>query len=355
MKPTWRSAGDPSRLNRVASRRSSLRFGRHTPGIPPSRALSAGRLLGLGAHVGSTTGCSPRRCAPLIVAFRSAYTRYSSLTRLVSRAPSRPRRSRGFHHGLFPFAGPGGMVPGPTRGFRFSVGRLAAWPDEERTGCHSRTDFLAENKMVQLRTAVDIGFRIPSTVVTNSARAALRYLPEGAGFALKGLDTVLWRQEDHQYFCFTQLLDAGALQTSDLSQLPTIVQEQIRPKTDVRVTIVGDRVWAAAITDRDGPIDGDWRILHDHVVYTEHPLPDEVREQCVGLARRLHLSFAAIDLAQVGEDYVYLEVNPVGEWAWLAESLGWDVAHAIAAWLSEDESRNGFEASGAGLPGPSTP
>ena len=200
------------------------------------------------------------------------------------------------------------------------------------------SDFLAENKMVQLRTAVDIGFRIPSTVVTNSARAALRYLPEGAGFALKGLDTVLWRQEDHQYFCFTQLLDAGALQTSDLSQLPTIVQEQIRPKTDVRVTIVGDRVWAAAITDRDGPIDGDWRILHDHVVYTEHALPDEVREQCVGLARRLHLSFAAIDLAQVGEDYVYLEVNPVGEWAWLAESLGWDVAHAIAAWLSEDES-----------------
>ena len=35
---TRRSAGDPSRLNRVAARRSSLRFGRNTPGIPPSRA-----------------------------------------------------------------------------------------------------------------------------------------------------------------------------------------------------------------------------------------------------------------------------------------------------------------------------
>ena len=42
----------------------------------------------------------PRRFAPLIVAFRSKYTRYSSLTRLVSRAPRRPRRSRGFHHRL---------------------------------------------------------------------------------------------------------------------------------------------------------------------------------------------------------------------------------------------------------------
>ena len=105
--------------DRVASRRSSLRFGRNTPGpvlpvgAPPSRALSAGPppgelappgelgLTGLGAHAGSTTGCSPRRCASLIVGFRSKYTRYASLTRLVSRAPHRPRRSRGFHHRLF--------------------------------------------------------------------------------------------------------------------------------------------------------------------------------------------------------------------------------------------------------------
>ena len=42
----------------------------------------------------------PLRFAAFCVAFRSKYTRYSSLTRLVSRAPHRPRRSRGFHHRL---------------------------------------------------------------------------------------------------------------------------------------------------------------------------------------------------------------------------------------------------------------
>ncbi len=55
-KPTRRSTGDASRLNRASPRRSSLRFGRNTLGIPPSRALSAGRLARLGAHVGFTTG-----------------------------------------------------------------------------------------------------------------------------------------------------------------------------------------------------------------------------------------------------------------------------------------------------------
>ena len=52
----------PQAVHRVAARRSSLRFGRNTPGIPPSRALSAGRL--------------------------GQFSRWG------------PRRSRGFHHRL---------------------------------------------------------------------------------------------------------------------------------------------------------------------------------------------------------------------------------------------------------------
>ena len=40
-----------------ALRRSSLRFGRNTPGIPPSRASSAGRLTALGARPTLRTDC----------------------------------------------------------------------------------------------------------------------------------------------------------------------------------------------------------------------------------------------------------------------------------------------------------
>ena len=63
-KVTRRSSGDASRLNRAAMRPSSLRFGRNTLGIPPSRALSGARLATLGAHATFSTGCYvgvPRR------------------------------------------------------------------------------------------------------------------------------------------------------------------------------------------------------------------------------------------------------------------------------------------------------
>ncbi len=52
-----RSTGDASRRNRPALLRSTLRFGRNTLGIPPSRALSGGRLTGLGAHATLSMDC----------------------------------------------------------------------------------------------------------------------------------------------------------------------------------------------------------------------------------------------------------------------------------------------------------
>ena len=200
---------------------------------------------------------------------------------------------------------------------------------------HPARDFIAENKMVQLTTAGDVGFRIPSTVVTNSASVALRSLDHGVGLAIKGLDTVLWRDESDQYFGYTEMVNEWELRDLDLSDLPTIVQERIQPKLDVRVTVVGNRVWAAEITAGGAPVDGDWRLLKGRGDYAEHDLPEPVRARCIALTRRLNLEFAAIDLARCDDGYVFFELNPVGEWAWLAEALHWNIADSMAAWLAD--------------------
>ena len=93
MKPTRRSAGDPSRPNNRWQNPHGVR-----PAIHPGQTTGDETHAAFGRR---SIPAEPRRCAPLIVALRSEYTRYSSLTRLVSRAPPRPRRSHGFHHRLF--------------------------------------------------------------------------------------------------------------------------------------------------------------------------------------------------------------------------------------------------------------
>ena len=73
-------------------------------GAAPRTARPRRRLTACGetqaAFARRCIPAEPLRFAPFCVAFRSKYTRYSSLTRLVSRAPPRARRSPGFHHRL---------------------------------------------------------------------------------------------------------------------------------------------------------------------------------------------------------------------------------------------------------------
>ena len=80
MKPARRSASDPSRPN---SRWWNPRGVR--PAIHPGQTAGDETQAAFGRR---SIPAEPRRCAPLVVAFRSKYTRYSSLTRLVSRTPT---------------------------------------------------------------------------------------------------------------------------------------------------------------------------------------------------------------------------------------------------------------------------
>ena len=94
--PARARAGAPSARQEHSSLRTKSRGVR--PAIHPGLTAGNETRVAFGRR---SIPAEPRRFAPLIVALRSKYTRYSSLARLVSRAPRRPRRSRGFHHRLF--------------------------------------------------------------------------------------------------------------------------------------------------------------------------------------------------------------------------------------------------------------
>ena len=133
--PGGGSAGDPSRLNRVATRRSSLRFGRNTPGpvlpvgAPPSRALSAGRLAPTGRTGRSrrSPGFHQRLLAPRIRRMQGAGVLFRRVARCRGACPSgRFPSRRGLNAEIWRRGAPPGR--GVGRGFpspRERVGRIA--------------------------------------------------------------------------------------------------------------------------------------------------------------------------------------------------------------------------------------
>ena len=147
---------------------------------------------------------------------------------------------------------------------------------------------------------------------------------------MKGLDTVLVWQEDLETFGYTALVDTEFATRAYLSSAPLIAQEALRHKLDLRVTVVGDQVFCAAITVRDKPIEGDWRLEKSDAEFRPFNLPAEISDKCLRLTKCLGLVFAAIDLAVQKDKYYFLEVNPTGEWGWLVDQSDLTIDRAIA-------------------------
>ena len=117
-----------------------------------------------------------------------------------------------------------------------------------------------------------------------------------------------------------------------IQSAPIIFQRQIYKSVDVRVTVVGKNVFAAAIhSQAREETRVDWRngsdILLRHTVIT---LPEAISQQCVALTEKFGLRFAAIDLIKDRDgEYWFLEINPNGQWAWIENLTGLPIAAAI--------------------------
>ncbi|MDF5752811.1 hypothetical protein [Spongiactinospora sp. TRM90649] len=66
--------------------------------------------------------------------------------------------------------------------------------------------------------------------------------------------------------------------------------------------------------------------------------PADVEGHRVELVASLGLSFGCIDVILTPEgEYVYLELNSNGQWAWVEKLTGLPISMAIADWLAEGE------------------
>lgn len=187
--------------------------------------------------------------------------------------------------------------------------------------------YLAESKPYQLSQAKEIGFNVPSTLITNNMTNLSKFT--SGQIVLKSLDTALFFEKTDCYFTYTTAADVSSLTSLDASLAPLILQEELRPKTDLRVTVIGKDLFAVEILSRGQGIAGDWRTEpRESLEYIDIQLPINVENACLALVKRLNLSFGAIDLIRSGEDYYFIEINPTGEWAWL-QSNSRDLAGAF--------------------------
>lgn len=193
-------------------------------------------------------------------------------------------------------------------------------------------DAAASRKMWQLKLASELGLRVPRTCMTNSPERARQFLDDEPGAVIyKAFSATpdTWRE--------TRVVTATEIAQLDQVRLaPLIFQEAIPGGCDLRVTIVGDRVFPAQIV---GPVDGyeyDFRLHTAESSISPVELPGAVTERLLALMQRLHLWYGAVDLRRAPDgDFVFLEINPAGQWLFVEYATGQPISAALAELLSD--------------------
>ena len=202
---------------------------------------------------------------------------------------------------------------------------------------HPAATYKAEHKAVQLATAKRIGFSLPRTAITNHPSGISAVAQGEQIVAIKGLDTVLVRNDEIETFGYTTLIETKAAEQAHLSSAPLVAQQALTDKLDLRVTVVGDKTFCASVTRQGESIPGDWRLAKEGAEFQRYELPEEIVTKCLQLTQSLGLVFGAIDLAVQDGTFYFLEINPTGEWAWLVDSSNLSIDRAIADKLLENQ------------------
>ncbi len=196
----------------------------------------------------------------------------------------------------------------------------------------------ASNKLVQLQVAQRVGLRIPRTMVTNNQQDLRNFYNANNGDIVVKMQTTLsTSMQGGGLFLHTSRVTANDLEDAALVSLcPLMFQELIEKEYELRVIYVDGAFFAGkmdASSSKSGQVD--CRLAGvDEFCWQAYELPQPVMLQLDSYMKSMGLLFGAIDLIKSAKgEYVFLEVNPTGEWGMLQRDLNLPIAQAIASTL----------------------
>ena len=196
-----------------------------------------------------------------------------------------------------------------------------------------------EVKALQLAEASKAGLKTPHTLISNDVAQATSFV-EALGdteCAIKPLMALGVTDEQGFRLPLTTTLPPGhSLESTALA--PTMFQPYVDKAFELRCVVIGERIFCAKMDSQaDEKSRIDWRGGDPkHEIFT---LPDDVQASLHRLMDSFGLNFASLDMIVTPEgEYVFLELNPNGQWLWLELELGLPLVASMADLLTTNQS-----------------
>ncbi|MEH2071318.1 MAG: ATP-grasp domain-containing protein [Nostoc sp.] len=204
---------------------------------------------------------------------------------------------------------------------------LMGWSEITPAFVINRPSAMAANgcKPYQLEQIRSLGFKVPETLVTTDPEAVRAFWQHHGNVIYKSISGI--RSQ------VSRLAAEHLKRLENVSWCPTQFQQYIAGR-DYRVHVVGAEIFASEVISQAD----DYRYAAQEGESTEiracH-LPQEVEQQCRGLAKAINLPLCGIDLRRTPEGEWYcFEVNPSPGFTYYQQFTGQGISSAIANLLA---------------------
>jgi glutathione synthase/RimK-type ligase-like ATP-grasp enzyme len=202
----------------------------------------------------------------------------------------------------------------------------------------------ADIKPLQLAEASRAGLKIPATLLSNDPSRAAAFVDAlgDTECAIKPLIATRANDGEADRLPLTTTLPRGHSLDS-VALAPTILQPYVEKAYELRCVVIGERIFSAKLNSQANEVTRkDWRAadLETELEHDVYELPGHVEAALRRLMRSFEINFASIDMIVTPDDeFVFLDLNPNGQWLWLEIELGLPLVASMADLLTTEYSR----------------
>ncbi len=196
----------------------------------------------------------------------------------------------------------------------------------------------SKHKFPQLILASEMGVRVPKTIITNDPRRAETFFSESDSEILTKVvytGNAVLDGINHSIVSKKVSREQFEKLKETIRITPTQFQEYIEKAYEVRVTTIGEKVFAVKIDSQlNEETKVDWRPRTSLNPHSEIELPKNIEDFCRKFLKSQNLIYGAMDFI-VGPDggYCFLENNPSGQYLWLEHATGVPITAALCETL----------------------
>lgn len=197
------------------------------------------------------------------------------------------------------------------------------------------------NKLTVLDIAKSCGLHVPDSFIVTSKEQVSDLLQRGYKLITKSIGQGVYRIRDEvAYYSYVEEIDDQNLAPQSSHFFPSWMQKKIEKKYELRVFYLLGECYSMAIFSQESEFTAvDFRKYtpdapNRHVPFV---LPKEVSDKIDMLMKKLYLNTGSLDIVvDLHDNYVFLEVNPVGQFAMTSYPCNYYLEKRVAEYLCRE-------------------